>query len=61
MALLANNFLNHLQFFKVGEIMVSKCVHLMLPRAFPDRVTPDIDFTNGVVVQCDFSVIKILL
>ena len=50
MALLAHNSLRHFQFFKVGEIMVLKYVHLMLPGTFPDKVTPDIDFTDGVVV-----------
>ena len=62
MALPAHNFLSHLQFFKVGEIMVSKYGRLMLPSvAFPDKVTPDIDFTNETVVQCDVPVVKILL
>ena len=41
--------------------MVSKYGHLMLPRAFPRRVTAGIDFTDEAVVQCDFSVIKIFL
>ena len=49
MALPAHNFLSHLQFFKFGEITVSKHEHLMLPRAFPDKVTPDIDFTDEAV------------
>ena len=30
------------------------------PGAFPDKVTPDIDFTDEVVVQCDVSDVKIL-
>ena len=30
------NFLSHLQFFKVSKIMVSKYGYLMLPGAFPD-------------------------
>ena len=58
MALPAYNFLSHLQFFKVGEIMVSKYGHLMLPSgAFPDKVTPDIDLQ----MKQQFSVVKILL
>ena len=61
MALPAHNFLSHLQFFKVGEIMVSKYGHLMLlSGAFPDKVTPDIDFTDETVVQCDVPVAKTL-
>ena len=61
MALLGNNFLSHSQFFKVGEIMVSKYEHFMLPEAFPDKVTPDIDFIDEVVDQCDVPVVKLLL
>ena len=38
--------------------MVSTYGHLMPPGVFPDKVTPDIDFT---VVQCDAPVLKILL
>ena len=41
--------------------LVSKYGDLMLPGAFPDKVTPDIDFTSEVVVQCDVPVVKILL
>ena len=41
--------------------MVSKYGHLMLPGAFPRRITPGIDFTNEAVVQYDFSVVKIFL
>ena len=29
----------------------------MLPGVFPDKVTPGIDFTDEVVVQCDVPVI----
>ena len=43
------------------EILVSNYEHLMLPEAFPDQVTPDIDFTDEAVVQCDFPVVKRLL
>ena len=35
--------------------------YLMLPGAFPDKVTPDIDFTDGAVVHCDAPVVQILL
>ena len=28
--------------------------------AFPDKVTPDTDFTDEVVVQCDVPDVKIL-
>ena len=46
----------------MGEIMVSKYGHLILPsRAFPDKVTPDIDFAGETVVQCDVPAVKILL
>ena len=63
MALLVHNFFEsfNLQFFKVGEIMMSKYGHLMLPGAFPDKVTPYIDFKDETVVQYDVPVIKILL
>ena len=54
-------FLSHLQFFKVGKIMVSKYGHLMLPGTFTDKITPHIDFTDEAVVQCDVPVVKILL
>ena len=47
--------------FKVGEIMVLKHGHLMLPGAFPDKVTPGIGFTDKDVVPCDVSVVKIIL
>ena len=49
----ARNYLNHLQFFKMDEIMVSKYENFMLLGAFPDKVTADIDFTDEAVVQCD--------
>ena len=42
-----NNFLSHLQFLKVCE-----------PRAFPDKVTPDIDFTDKTVVQRNIPIVK---
>ena len=33
----------------------------MLPGAFPDKVTLDIDLTDEAVVQCDVPVVKILM
>ena len=48
-------------FFKVGEIMVRKYGHLILPGVFPDKITLVIDFTDEAVVQYDFQVIKIFL
>ena len=34
----------------------------MLSGAFPDKVTPDVDFIDQAVVQCyDIPVVKILL
>ena len=56
-----HKFLSHLQFFKVGEIMVSKYWHLMLHGGFPDKVIPNIDFTDEAVLQCYVLVVKILL
>ena len=43
--------------------MVSKYEYLLLPGAFPDihKVTPDIDFTDEVIVQYYVPVVKILL
>ena len=52
-----DNFLSHLQIFKVGEIVMSKYGHLIPREAFPDKVTPDIDFTDEAVVQCDAPVV----
>ena len=40
--------------------MASKYRYLILPGAFPDKVTPDIDFTDEAVVLCDNPVVKIL-
>ena len=45
----------------MGKIMASKYGHLIPPGAFPDKVTPDIDFTDEAVVQCDVPVVKMLL
>ena len=33
----------------------------MLPGVFPDKVTPDIDFTDETVVQGTVPIVKILL
>ena len=33
----------------------------MPPGTFPDKVTPDIDFPDEAVVQCDVPVVKVLL
>ena len=46
---------------KVGKIMASKYKHSMLPGAFPDKVTPEINFVDKVVFWCDISVLKTLL
>ena len=41
---------------------MSKYGHLMLPGAFPDKVTLNIDFIDEAVIQCyDVPVVKILL
>ena len=42
----------------MGKIMVSKYGHFMVPGAFPDKRTPDIDFTGEAVVKCDVPVLK---
>ena len=41
--------------------MVSKYEHFMLPGAFPDKVAPDIGFTDEALIQCDVTAVKILL
>ena len=41
--------------------MVLKYGHMILPGAFPDKVTPDINFTDERVAQCYVPVVKILL
>ena len=38
--------------------MVSKYGPLMLPGVFTGKVTPDTDFTDDAVVQCDVPTIK---
>ena len=53
--------MNHLQFFKEGEIMVSKYGQLMPPGEFPDTIAPDTGFIDEIVVNCHVSVVKILL
>ena len=45
----------------MGKVMLSKYGHLMLKGAFPDKITPDIDFVDEAAVQCYISVVKILL
>ena len=45
----------------VGKILASKHGNLMLPEVFPDKVTPDIDFTDEAVTQPEVAVVKILL
>ena len=47
---------------QISKIMaLAKYGHLMLPGAFPDKWTPDIDFKDDAVVQYDVPVVKILL
>ena len=60
MALNAYNLLTHLQFFKVDEIIPAKYEYLILRGAFPYKVTPDIDFTDEAIVQCDVPFVKML-
>ena len=45
----------------MGKETLSKYGHLILKGAFPDKVTPDIDFLDEAVVQCCVSVVKKLL
>ena len=40
--------MSHLNFFKESEIM-PKYRYLIVQGAFPDKVTPDIDFTDVAV------------
>ena len=48
--------------FKEDQIKAwAKYGHLKLPGAFYDNVTPDIDFTDDAVIQCDVPVVQILL
>ena len=62
MALPARNSLSHLQLLKVGEKMLSKYGHLMLPSGTSiDKVNLGINFTDEAVVQCGVAVVKILL
>ena len=60
-ALAVHNFLNHLYFLHVGEVMLSKYGHLMVQGAFPDKVSPDIDCIVEAVVQFYVLVVKTLL
>ena len=50
--------LNLFKFFKVGEIIMSKYEHLMIPRVFSDNVMPDIDFTDEAVIQRNVPVVE---
>ena len=43
----------------VGTWQLAKYGYLMQPGIFPDKVTPDINLTDEVVVQCDIIVLKI--
>ena len=52
---------NLFTFFIVGEITALKYGHLILPEVFPDKVIPDIEFTDDAVVQCFVPVVQILL
>ena len=40
---------------------MSKYGHLMLPELFPDKIIAVIGFTDEAVVQCDVTVVKLLL
>ena len=40
---------------------MEKYEYFLLPWAFPNNVTPDIDFTYEAVVQYDDTVVKIIL
>ena len=53
--------MNLLQFFELDKLLAVKYGHLMLPEAFLDKVTPDIDFTDEAVVQYDVPAKKIHL
>ena len=60
MPLPVHQLLESFTFYKVSKVM-SKYGHLMLPGAFPDKFSPNIDFIDKAVVQCyDNPVVKIL-
>ena len=45
--------------FGLYEMLVwAKYGHLMLPGAFPDKISRDIGFTDETVVQCDVPVVN---
>ena len=44
----------------MSKLIASKYGYLMLPRAFTDKVTPDIDLTDETVFQCDATIVKVL-
>ena len=41
--------------------MVSKCGHLILPGAFPDKVSPDNDFKDEAALLYDVTVVRMFL
>ena len=41
--------------------MLLKYGDLMLPDVFGDTITPVIVFTDEIVIQCNFSVVKVFL
>ena len=51
---------SHLQFFKVGEIMVSN-ISIWCYQGHFQRVTPDIDSKDEDIFQCYVPLVKILL
>ena len=53
--------MNLLQFSELDKLLAVKYGHLMLPGAFLDKVTPDIDFTDEAAVQYDVPAVKIHL
>ena len=53
------NLKSHLPLFNVGEIMMGKTEYLMISGAFPDKETPDIDFTDEAVDKWDVLFVKI--
>ena len=53
--------MSYLQFCKVHKVMVLRYGCLMSPETLPDKITPDVNFKDKTVVQCDVPVVKILL
>ena len=52
---------NLFTYYKIGEIMVSKYGHLMLPGEFPVKVTSEFDMTDEAVAQCDVPVLEMIM